>query len=172
MNYCEIKPADIANGSGIRVSLFVSGCRNRCPGCFNPDTWDFKAGSVFDEAAEERIIELLGKSYINGLTLLGGEPFEPENQQALLPLLRRVHAVFPEKDVWAYSGYVYDRDMVPGGRVHCDCTEEILDAVTVLVDGPFVESLKDITLKFRGSSNQRLIDLQATRRKGTVVLFT
>ena len=169
MNFSAINPTDIANGRGVRVSLFVSGCTHHCPGCFNASTWDFNAGQPFTEETEEHILGLLKPDYINGLSLLGGEPFEPVNQRALLPLIREFKARFPEKDIWAYSGYVYDRDLLPGGRAFCEVTDEILDSLAVLVDGPFIERLKDISLKFRGSSNQRLIDMPATRRTGSVV---
>ena len=171
MNIAEIKTRDIANGLGVRVSLFVSGCTHHCPGCFNPETWDFSYGVPFDCEAEARILQLLNRSFINGLSLLGGEPFEPENQRALLPLVRRVRSELPEKDIWAYTGYVYERDLLPGGRAYCEVTDELLDSLAVLVDGPFIESRKDISLKFRGSGNQRLIDLAATRRCGDVTLL-
>ena len=171
MNYCEIKPYDIANGTGVRVSLFVAGCSHHCPGCFNPETWDFNAGMLFDERVEDRIVEALRPDYINGLTLLGGEPFEMVNQRGLLPLIRKVKEIYPQKDIWSFTGYVYDRDLVPGGRAYCEVTDEMLDSLAVLVDGPFVEVRKDISLKFRGSSNQRLIDMPATRKKGEVVLW-
>jgi len=171
MNFSAIKPADIANGTGVRVSLFVSGCRNRCPGCFNPETWDFAHGEPFDGRTAERIIALLEPEYINGLTLLGGEPFEPENQQALLPLVRRVREVYPDKTIWCYTGYLYDRDLVPGGRRYGESTDELLDALEVLVDGPFLQDQADISLRFRGSRNQRLIDMVSTRRSGRVTLW-
>ena len=169
MNFSAIKPTDIANGRGVRVSLFVSGCTHHCPGCFNAATWDFSAGTPFTQETEEKILGLLKPDYINGLSLLGGEPFEPVHQRALLPLIRKFKERFPAKDIWAYTGYVYDRDLVPGGRAYCEVTDEILDSLAVLVDGPFIERLKDISLKFRGSSNQRLIDMTATRRTGSVV---
>ncbi len=171
MNYGSIKPVDVANGVGVRVSLFVSGCSHHCPGCFNPETWNFAYGKPFDSAVIELLLQQLNHSYIKGLSLLGGEPFEPENQRALLPLIRRMRAELPAKDLWAYTGYVYDRDLIPGGRAWCEVTDELLEAVNVLVDGPFVEAEKDISLKFRGSANQRLIDLTATRRQGQLVLF-
>ena len=171
MNYGTIKSVDIANGDGVRVSLFVSGCTHHCPGCFNPETWDFGYGIPFDDAAEAHILQLLNRSYINGLSLLGGEPFEPVNQRALLPLIRRVRLELPKKDIWAYTGYIYERDLRPGGRAFCEVTDELLDALAVLVDGPFIESRKDISLKFRGSDNQRLIDMPVTRRGGEVVLL-
>ena len=171
MNYCEIKTHDIANGVGVRVSLFVAGCSHHCPGCFNPETWDFDAGKRFDKRVIDRIIQALEPYYINGLTLLGGEPFEMVNQRGLLPLIRKVKEIYPEKDIWSFPGFVYDRDLVPGGRAYCEVTDEFLDSLAVLVDGPFVEVRKDISLKFRGSSNQRLIDMPATRKKGEVVLW-
>lgn len=171
MNYCEIKTHDIANGVGVRVSLFVAGCSHHCPGCFNPETWDFDAGKRFDKRVIDRIIQALEPYYINGLTLLGGEPFEMVNQRGLLPLIRKVKEIYPQKDIWSFTGFVYDRDLVPGGRAYCEVTDEFLDSLAVLVDGPFVEVRKDISLKFRGSSNQRLIDMPATRKKGEVVLW-
>ena len=171
MNYCEIKTHDIANGVGVRVSLFVAGCSHHCPGCFNPETWDFNAGKLFDKRVIDKIIQALEPYYINGLTLLGGEPFEMVNQRGLLPLIRKVKEIYPEKDIWSFTGFVYDRDLVPGGRAYCEVTDEFLDSLSVLVDGPFVEIRKDISLKFRGSSNQRLIDMPATRKKGEVVLW-
>ena len=171
MNYCEIKPFDIANGVGVRVSLFVAGCTHHCPGCFNPETWDFNAGKRFDKRVIDRIIKALEPDHINGLTLLGGEPFEKVNQRGLLPLIRQVKELYPQKDIWSFTGYIYDRDLLPGGRAYCEVTDEFLDSLAVLVDGPFVEVRKDISLKFRGSSNQRLIDMPATRAKGEVVLW-
>ena len=171
MNYCEIKPFDIANGVGVRVSLFVAGCTHHCPGCFNPETWDFNAGKRFDKRVIEKIIKALEPNHINGLTLLGGEPFEKVNQRGLLPLIRQVKELYPQKDIWSFTGYIYDRDLLPGGRAYCEVTDEFLDSLAVLVDGPFVEVRKDISLKFRGSSNQRLIDMPATRAKGEVVLW-
>lgn len=169
MNYSAIKPNDIANGDGVRVSLFVSGCRNCCKGCFNPETWSFSAGEVFTEEVEDKIINLLDRYYINGLTLLGGDPFEIENQRGLISLIRKFKARFPDKTIWAYTGYLYDVDLQVNGKRYCEVTDELLNAISVLVDGPFIEDLKDISLKFRGSSNQRLIDLVSTREKGEVV---
>lgn len=160
MNFCEIKYPDVANGPGIRVSLFVSGCTHHCHGCFNPETWSFSAGQLFDRGVEDRIMDHLRLPYVNGLTLLGGEPFEPANQRALLSLIRRVKAELPGKTIWGYTGYVYDRDLVPGGRAFCEATSEILEALDVLVDGPFIEAMKDISLAFRGTRNQRIINLK------------
>jgi anaerobic ribonucleoside-triphosphate reductase activating protein len=171
MNYGTIKPVDIANGAGVRVALFVSGCTRRCPGCFNPETWDFSYGEPFTPAVGDRIMELLDRSYINGLSLLGGEPFEPDNQRGLLPLVRRVRDELPGKTVWAYTGYVYERDLCPGGGAYCEATDELLSAIDVLVDGPFIERRKNISLKFRGSDNQRLLDLPETRRSGRIILL-
>ncbi|MBR7128163.1 MAG: anaerobic ribonucleoside-triphosphate reductase activating protein [Lentisphaeria bacterium] len=171
MHYSAIKPNDIANGDGVRVSLFVSGCRNCCKGCFNPETWSFTAGELFDESCEEKILSQVDRYYINGLTLLGGDPFEIENQRGLINLIRKFRERFPDKTIWAYTGYIYDQDLQAGGKRHCEVTDELLEAISVLVDGPFVEELKDISLKFRGSSNQRLIDLNKTRQNGKIELI-
>ena len=168
MNYAGIKYCDIANGTGCRTVLFVSGCRNACKGCFQPQTWDFAYGEPFDEKVQEEVLKSLEPDYITGITLLGGEPFEPENQKALLPFMRKVVAQYPNKNVWAFTGYIYDKDLVAGGRRHTEDTDELLSMIDVLVDGPFVEELKDITLKFRGSSNQRVLDLRETIRTGKI----
>ncbi len=170
MNYASIKPCDIANGPGVRVTLFVSGCTHHCKGCFQPETWDFSYGSPFTEAVREEVLRLLAPDYIRGLTLLGGEPFEPANQAGLLPLLREVRIRYPSKTVWAFSGYTLEQ-IRSGTLGPPSVTEEILSCVDVLVDGPFVESLKNLQLRFRGSSNQRLIDLRQTLAAGTVVLW-
>ena len=172
MNYAAIKRRDIANGIGVRVSLFVSGCTHHCKGCFNEEAQDFHYGQPFTPAVEDAILEDLSPSYMNGLTLLGGEPFEPDNQRALLPFLRRVKARFPDKDIWAFSGYVYETELLGEIRARCEVTDEMLSLIDVLVDGEFVEEKKDITLRFRGSSNQRLIDLNRSRAAGTVVLWS
>lgn len=171
MHFGAIKDCDIANGEGVRVTLFVSGCTNRCPNCFQPQTWDFEYGEPFTAETEETIMEMLKPSYINGLTLLGGEPFEPANQRGLLPLLRRVRKELPDKNIWGYSGFTYEQLLTEGSRCRCEVTDEILSLLDVLVDGRFVEELKDISLRFRGSSNQRLIDLNATRKTGEIVLL-
>lgn len=170
MNYSLIKPCDIANGPGCRVVLFVSGCRHHCPGCFQKETWNFGYGQPFTEETGEEILHLLSPSYIAGLTLLGGEPFEPENQPALLALLQKVRARYPRKTVWAFSGYTYEEitAWTLGPRA---VTEEFLSLIDVLVDGEFVESLKNLNLRFRGSSNQRILDLAATREAGRPVLW-
>ena len=171
MYYGEIKNCDIANGEGVRVTLFVSGCTNHCPHCFQPQTWDFTYGRPFTEETEEYLLSLLSPSYIGGLTLLGGEPFEPENQRCLLPFLRRVRAAYPEKNIWSFTGFTYEELLTEGSHPRCEVTDELLSLLDVLVDGRFVEELKDISLRFRGSSNQRLIDLNATRRNGALTLL-
>lgn len=171
MNYAGIKYCDIANGLGCRTVLFVSGCRNACKGCFQPQTWDFSYGEPFDEKVQKEILDSLEPAYIAGLTLLGGEPFEEENQETLLPFLRRVRKEHPDKNIWAFTGYVYDRDLTEGGRKFTKDTKEMLSLIDILVDGPFMEEKKDITLKFRGSSNQRVIDLKKTLEEGKIVLF-
>ena len=160
MNYGEIKKYDIADGPGVRVTLFVSGCRHHCKGCFNAETWDFHYGNPYTEKTEKEILDALNHPYIAGLTLLGGEPFEPENQRELVKLLKKVREMYPKKNIWSYSGYVYDKDLIPGGRAYTEVTDEMFSYIDVLVDGPFVEDLKDITLQFRGSSNQRILNLR------------
>lgn len=171
MNYCNVKNCDIANGVGVRVSLFVSGCRNRCKNCFQPETWDFNYGKPFDEQTEEKLMKMLAPSYINGLTVLGGEPMEPENQRALLPFLKKVKATYPQKTIWLYTGFTLEELRSPDCRAHTEYTEEILKLLTVLVDGRFVEERKNISLRFRGSENQRLIDVAATLAAGSVTLW-
>ena len=166
MYYGEIKKLDIANGDGVRVSLFVSGCRIHCPGCFNAMTWDFCYGKEFAQDTEKEIIEALEKDFISGLTLLGGEPFEPENQKVLAPFLKKVKELFPKKNIWCYSGYIYETELLAeDGKAHTEVTEEMLSYIDVLVDGPFVEELKDISLVFRGSSNQRILKLAELRKE-------
>lgn len=159
MNYAEIKEYDIANGPGVRVSLFVSGCRNRCPGCFNPETWDFDYGKTYTLETEDRILRMLLPEYIEGLTILGGEPFEPENQAVLVGLLRKVKRICPNKSVWCYTGYTYEKDLLQGGDKHTSHTNEMLSLIDVLVDGRFLLAEKDITLLYRGSRNQRILVL-------------
>ena len=170
MNYGEIKKCDIANGIGIRISLFVSGCTHHCKNCFNPETWDFSFGNEFTHDVEDSIIKELSPSYITGLTVLGGEPFEPANQQALLPFLKRVKRLLPNKTIWIYTGYKLDEELLSPSRARCEYTDEILSLIDVLVDGEFIEELKDITLRFRGSSNQRIIDVPETLKKGEIVI--
>ena len=169
MNWANIKEHDTANGKGIRVSLFVSGCTHHCKGCFNPETWDFRYGSVYTEEIENRILKACEPSYIKGLSLLGGEPFEKANQQSLCGLLKRFKELYPNKDVWCYSGYLFDKDMVKGGKIYTEYTDEMLSRIDYLVDGEFVEELKNLRLKFRGSSNQRIIDVQNSIKQGKVI---
>ena len=171
MNYATIKSRDIANGPGVRVSLFVSGCTHRCPGCFNEEAWDFNFGQPFTQEVIDRILEDLSPSFVKGLTLLGGEPFDPRNQPSIVELLRQVKAKYPEKSIWAFSGYLFDRDILPGKLGDPDITREYLSYLDVLVDGPFVQAKKNLTLRFRGSENQRLIDVPASLESGTVVLW-
>lgn len=166
MNYSAIKFNDIANGTGVRTTLFVSGCRNHCEGCFQPETWDFHYGKSFTIETENEIIESMTE-YIEGLTLLGGDPFEPENQRGLINFLWRFKKSCPSKTIWVYTGYLLD-DLLDGGRKHIDVTDWMLSCVDVLVDGRFILSQKNITLKFRGSENQRLIDMNEYRRTGEV----
>ena len=171
MYYATIKNCDIANGPGVRISLFVSGCTHKCKGCFNEVAWDFEYGQPFTQETVDYILSLLAPAYVKGLTLLGGEPFEPQNQPAIVDLLRQVKAKYPEKSIWAFSGYLFDRDMLSGRLGDPAVLNEFLGYLDVLVDGPFVESKKDLTLRFRGSSNQRLIDVPASLSSGTVVLW-
>lgn len=168
MNYAEIKNCDIANGPGVRVSLFVSGCTHHCPGCFNEVAWDFQYGEPFTEEVMDRIVEMLRPNYIRGLTLLGGEPFEPENQAGVVALLRKIKKELPQKTIWAFSGYLFDRDILSG---RLGDTREYLSYLDVLVDGPFVEAKKNLSLRFRGSENQRIIDVPASLAAGEVVLW-
>lgn len=170
MYYSGIKPFSTENGPGVRVSLFVSGCRNRCRGCFQPDTWDFFNGMEFTEETLQQILDDLRPSYIKGLTLLGGDPFEPENQEGLIDLLRLVKKMYPQKTIWAFTGYILERDLIAGGARFTPYTEEMLGYLDVLVDGPFVEEKKNLMLPFRGSENQRIILMGETRRTGRVVL--
>lgn len=174
MNYAEIKYNDIANGIGIRTSLFVSGCRHHCKNCFNYMTWDFDYGKIFDEAVESAILKSVEPSWINGLSLLGGEPFEPENQPALLNLLKKFKAQYPQKDVWCYSGFLFEE--ITGkteqkSRCFTDISTELLNYIDVLVDGRFDEDKKSVMLKFRGSSNQRIIDIKQTLAQDEIVLY-
>lgn len=171
MHYGEIKDCDIANGIGVRVTLFVSGCTNRCEGCFQPQTWDFHYGQPFTLETEERILKMLSPDYIHGLTVLGGEPFEPENQRALLPFLRRVRERYPNKSIWAFSGFTFEELTTDGSHPRCDVTDDLLSLLDVLVDGRFVLAQKDLSLRFRGSRNQRLLDMPATLNAGKPVLW-
>lgn len=165
MNYCEIKKNDVANGPGVRISLFVSGCRHHCKGCFNEATWDFNYGKLFTTDTENEILNAMAPAYVRGLTLLGGDPLEPENIEGLLPFLRRVRKTYPEKDIWCFSGDVYEKIMSDPDK------SAVMDLVDVLVDGPFVEEKRNISLQFRGSENQRLIDIPSSRKAGRVILW-
>lgn len=169
MNYASIKDCDIANGPGVRVTLFVSGCTHHCKGCFNQEAWDFNYGQPFTQETIDQILNMLKPSYVRGLTLLGGEPFEPQNQGPIVELLRQIKAVYPEKSIWAFSGFLFDRDILSGRLGGWETTKEYLSYLDVLVDGPFVEAKKDLMLRFRGSSNQRLIDVPKSLAAGTVV---
>ena len=171
MHYGEIKVCDVANGPGVRVTLFVSGCTNRCEGCFQPQTWAFDFGKPFTAETENYILEQLAPSYIKGLTVLGGEPFEPSNQAALLPFLRRYKAQYPDKNLWMFSGFTFEEMTTPGHHANCPETAEILNMVDVLVDGRFVLAQRDLTLRFRGSRNQRLLDMPATLKAGKATLW-
>lgn len=171
MNYGNIKNCDVANGVGVRVSLFVSGCTNHCEHCFQPETWDFNYGQPFCAQTEETILGMLAPDYIDGLTLLGGEPFEPLNQRALLPFVKRVRDAFPKKTIWAYSGFTYEILTQSGTHPNCEATLPLLSLIDVLVDGRFVEAEKNLSLRFRGSTNQRLIDVKKTLTEGKISLF-
>ena len=171
MNYAAIKNCDIANGPGVRVSLFVSGCTHRCPGCFNEVAWDFQYGEPFTDQTIEKILTMLKPSYIRGLTLLGGEPFEPQNQGPVLELVRRIRKELPEKSIWAFSGYLFDKDIMSGRLGDWEITRELVGYLDVLVDGPFVQAKKNLSLRFRGSENQRLIDVPTSLATGEIVLW-
>ena len=171
MYYGEIKNCDIANGEGVRVTLFVSGCTNRCEGCFQPQTWDFCYGNPFTKEVEDKIIKMLEPSYIDGLTLLGGEPFEPENQRALLPFVKRVKEIDPQKNIWAFSGFTIEKLLEDEPHPRCEVTDELLSLIDVLVDGKFVLEKKNIRLKFRGSENQRVLNLPQTLKEKRPILL-
>ena len=171
MNYATIKWYDISNGPGVRVSLYVSGCRNHCKNCFNPETWDFNYGKPFTRDTENEIIKGMIPDYIKGFTLLGGDPFEPENAEVIAPFLERLREQFPNKSFWCFTGYDLDADLLSGKKVNIDTVMRILKCLDVLVDGKFVESLKDLNLLFRGSSNQRIILVKETLKKDEIVLW-
>lgn len=171
MNYGEIKKTDIANGPGVRVSLFVSGCTHHCKGCFNPETWSFAYGKPFTRETAAEIIEALKPAYISGLTLLGGEPMEPQNQEVLLHLVRQVKEAYPQKSIWCYTGYTFETDILQSMCQEQPVTRELLAYIDVLVDGAFIEAQKNISLQFRGSENQRIIDVQASLAGGTTVFW-
>lgn len=170
MHFGQIFTADSANGIGIRVSLFVSGCTNKCKNCFQPETWDFEYGQEYTKETEDFIIKEVSQAFYAGLTILGGEPFEPSNQRELVKLIKRMRKECPKKTIWIYTGFCYDDQLAPGGARYTEVTDEILDNIDILVDGRFVEELKDIRLNFRGSKNQRIIDMKATRTSGEIVL--
>lgn len=170
MNYSNIKFNDIANGEGIRTSLFVSGCTHHCKHCFNPETWDFNYGNIFTQEVQDKIISSLAPSHINGLTLLGGEPMEPANQKGLLNFIKTVKQIYPTKTIWCYTGYLFDEELLKSSRAHCPWTREFLSYIDILVDGEFKIDLKDITLRFKGSSNQRVIDVQESLKQNKVIL--
>ena len=169
MNYASINEMDIANGTGLRVNLFVSGCTHHCKGCFNPEAWDFNYGKKFTEKTEQQIIEYMNFDYIKGITILGGEPMEPENQKALLPFLKKIKSIFPNKDIWIYSGYTLE-EMLEGKLSKTATTKEILETADILVDGEFIETKKNLKLKFRGSSNQRILDIKKSLKTKKPVL--
>ena len=171
MYYGEIKKTDIANGEGVRVSLFVSGCTHRCEGCFNPETWNFCYGREFTQETEKEILNALSPDFINGLTLLGGEPFEPQNQRTLVPFLKKVREQYPHKNIWCYTGYLFDEELLKDSRARCEVTDEMLSMIDVLVDGEFRQELKNITLKFRGSENQRIINVKKSLEAGEVISY-
>ena len=173
MNYATIKWCDIANGEGVRISLFVSGCTHRCKNCFNEVAWDFLYGEPFNGEIQEKILKVLDSDYIAGLSLLGGEPFEPQNQEALLPFVKRVKELYPNKTIWCYTGSVLDekKGVLTDKSKNTPYTQELISLIDVLVDGPYVEELKDIRLKFRGSSNQRVIDVKKTLDAKRIVLY-
>lgn len=171
MNYAEIKNCDIANGIGVRISLFVSGCTHHCKGCFNEVAWDFDYGTPFTQETIDKILDMMRPGYIRGLTLLGGEPFEPQNQGPIVELLRQIKEKMPEKSIWAFSGYLFDRDILSGRLGDWKVTQEYLSYLDVLVDGPFVEAKKNLSLRFRGSENQRIIDVPASLAQGKIVLW-
>lgn len=172
MNYANIKKFDIADGLGVRVSIFVSGCTHHCKGCFNEIAWPFDYGQEFTKEVEDEILDACDHDYIQGLTLLGGEPFEIVNQKGLINLLRRFKERYKDKNIWAYSGYLFDKEIVPeNGRAHCEITNEMISYIDVLVDGKFILELKDISLRFRGSSNQRIINVKESLKENKVVLM-
>ena len=172
MHYGEIKRLDVANGIGVRTTLFVSGCTNHCDNCFQPQTWDFNYGREFTDETVEELIDALTPAYIRGLTLLGGEPIEPQNQRVLVKALHRIREACPSKDVWAFTGFTLDGELWQESYARCEVTDEMLSMIDVLVDGRYVDALRDLALQFRGSSNQRIIDMNRTREAGEIVLWT
>ena len=171
MNYGNIKECDIADGPGVRVTLFVSGCRHHCKGCFNSETWNFQYGVPFTEETQDKILKLLEPGYIQGFTLLGGEPFEPENQAVLVHLLKKIRETYPQKDIWCFTGFLFDKDIIENMCKKWKETNELLSYIDVLVDGRFVEELKNLNLKFKGSENQRTILVNESLKSGNVILY-
>ena len=171
MNYGTIKEYDIANGQGVRISLFVSGCTNHCPYCFQPETWDFDYGQPYTKETEKKILDFLQNDFIQGLSLLGGDPFEFSNQEVLVQLCRKAKEKYPQKDIWAWTGFLLDQDLLDGGKRHREVTDELLSYIDVLVDGPFIQEKKNIQLAFRGSENQRVIDVKKSLAQKEIVLY-
>ncbi|MDD4849874.1 MAG: anaerobic ribonucleoside-triphosphate reductase activating protein [Gemmiger sp.] len=171
MNYANIKYCDIANGEGVRTTLFVSGCTLHCKNCFNKVAWDFGYGQPFDKATRNALLESLAPQHIDGLSVLGGEPFEPQNQRGLVSFLHDVKVLYPDKTIWCYTGFVYERDLLKESHARCEVTDEMLAYLDVLVDGAFEQDQYDISLRFKGSANQRLIDLNRTRETGVLTLW-
>lgn len=171
MYYGALKKTDIANGPGVRVTLFVSGCTHHCKECFQPETWDFEFGRPFTDDTKAEILKAMEPDFIRGITLLGGEPFEPSNQAVLIELLRDIKKTYPTKDIWSYSGYLLDEELLKASRARCEYTDEMLSMLDVLVDGEFMIDKKNIMLKFRGSENQRIIDVPASLKAGKVIVI-
>lgn len=171
MNFAAIKKTDVANGPGVRVSLYVSGCTHHCKNCFNQETWDFAYGKPFTEAQVEEILQALAPSYIRGFSLLGGEPFEPVNQKVLVKVLKKIRETYPQKTIWCYSGYLFDKDMLAGRLGDFATTKEMLSYIDVLVDGEFVDALKNLNLRFKGSENQRIINVPKSLAAGKIILW-
>ena len=169
MNYADIKKIDVANGEGVRVSVFVSGCNHHCKGCFNQCAWDFNYGKKFTEKEEQQIIDYMNHDYISGLSLLGGEPLEPRNQEGLLPLVKKVKEKFPNKDIWCYTGFDFEKDVVEKMAKNNETTRELLKYIDIIVDGKFEEDKKDLKLQFRGSSNQKIVDVKKSLQTGKVI---
>ena len=169
MNYADIKKIDVANGEGVRVSVFVSGCNHHCKGCFNQCAWDFNYGKKFTEKEEQQIIDYMNHDYISGLSLLGGEPLETKNQEGLLPLVKKVKEKFPDKNIWCYTGFDFEKDVVGKMAKNNETTRELLKYIDIIVDGKFEEDKKDLKLQFRGSSNQKIVDVKKSLQTGQIV---
>ena len=171
MNYAAIKEYDIANGEGVRITLFVSGCTNHCFNCFQPETWDFNYGQPYTKDTKQHILKFLDNPLVSGLTLLGGDPFEFSNQESLVELCKEVKELYPDKNIWTYTGFILDQDLLEGGKRHGPYTDELLTYIDILVDGPYIDSQRNISLKFRGSENQRIIDLKKSLQEQEVILY-